>query len=100
MRCLSCQQEVLSTEACVVVEVYLCKSCGALAEKGVKELEKETARALELAKNTFAQHILRGGLLRNQKQTDFELVVGQPEVQESHEDAPTKKTKLPGGTHE
>lgn len=85
MRCLSCQHEVPSTEACLVVEVYLCKSCGALAEKGVKELEKETARALELAKNTFAQHILRGGLLRTQRAEEAE---------------PTKKTKLPGGAHE
>lgn len=84
MRCLSCQHDVPSTEACLVVEVYLCKSCGALAEKGVKELEKETARALELAKNTFAQHILRGGLLRTRLE----------------EDEPTKKTKLPGGAHE
>lgn len=90
MRCLSCQLEVPSTEACLVVEVYLCKSCGALAEKGVKELEKETARALELAKNTFAQHILRGGLLRTQKQ--MSLLAG---AEDGREDEPTKKTKLP-----
>ncbi len=67
MKCLSCQQDVGSTEAVLVCEVYLCKSCGALAEKGVKELEVETARALQLAKNTYAQHILRGGLLRTKE---------------------------------
>jgi len=35
-----------------------------MAEKGIKELELETARALVLAKNTFQQHILKGGLMR------------------------------------
>jgi hypothetical protein len=64
MRCLSCQQETPSTEAKLVMQVYLCRSCGALAEKAEKELELETSRALQLAKNTLAEHILRGGLLR------------------------------------
>jgi hypothetical protein len=35
-----------------------------MAEKGIAELELETARALILAKNTFQQHILKGGLMR------------------------------------
>ena len=46
------------------MQIYLCRSCGALAEKAERELEVETARALQLAKNTFTEHILRGGLLR------------------------------------
>lgn len=92
MRCLSCQGEVSSSEACIVLEVYLCRSCGALAEKGVKELEKETARALELAKHTFAQHIMKGGLLRTKP---FSVVEGAPEVQVVEREDPTRKVRLP-----
>jgi hypothetical protein len=68
MRCLSCQQDCSAVSAKVVMEVYLCSSCGALAEKAEKEIEKESARALQLAKSTMAQHILRGGLLRSTKE--------------------------------
>ena len=46
------------------MEVYLCESCGALAQKAEKELEVESHRALQLAKATMAQHIMRGGLFR------------------------------------
>lgn len=63
MRCLSCRVEVPNTKAKLVVEVYLCESCGALAEKAEKELERETARALQLAKATLAQQIMQGMLL-------------------------------------
>lgn len=63
MRCLSCQQEVPQAQAKLVLTLYLCSGCGTMAEKAEKELELETARALELAKHTLAQHILRGGLL-------------------------------------
>lgn len=64
MRCLSCQQEVPGTKAVLVMEVYLCENCGALAQKAEKELEVESHRALQLAKATMAQHIMRGGLFR------------------------------------
>lgn len=68
MRCLSCQLECASSEAKVVLGVFLCSSCGTLAEKAEKEIEQESARALQLAKSTMAQHILRGGLLRTAKE--------------------------------
>lgn len=63
MRCLSCQQEVVATSAKLVLQVYLCSGCGTMAEKAVKELELESARALENAKHVLAQHVMRGGLL-------------------------------------
>lgn len=63
MRCLSCQQEVAAPTAKLVLQVYLCHGCGMMAEKAVKELELESARALENAKHVLAQHIMRGGLL-------------------------------------
>ena len=44
--------------------IYLCKSCGALAAKGVKELEVECDRAKSNAMNTYAQMIMKGDLLR------------------------------------
>lgn len=63
MQCLSCRRDVPQMEAKLVLQLYLCSGCAALVEKGVKELELETARALEVAKHTYAQHIMRGGLL-------------------------------------
>lgn len=64
MRCLSCQTEVKQSEAKLVLGVFLCPGCGAIAEKGVRELELESARALENAKHTYAQYIMQSGLLR------------------------------------
>lgn len=63
MRCLSCQQEVANKDAKLVLQLYLCPGCGAMADKAVKELERETARALEIAKATLSEMIMRGGLL-------------------------------------
>lgn len=68
MRCLSCQVETPSTKACQVLGVFMCTSCGALAHKAVLELERESARALELSKQVLSEHILKGGLLRAGKE--------------------------------
>lgn len=64
MRCLSCQQEVASMDTSIVVGVYLCRSCGALAQKAVKELEVECDRAKTTAMSTLSQMIMKGDLLR------------------------------------
>ena len=63
MQCTSCRLDVPQSQAKLVLKLYLCHGCGTMAEKAEKELELETARALEVAKHTLAQHILRGGLL-------------------------------------
>ena len=65
MRCLSCQQEVPNRDAKLVLQLYLCAGCGEMATKAEKELEVETARALQTAKATLAEHIMKGGLLRS-----------------------------------
>lgn len=48
----------------IVVGVYLCRSCGALAQKAVKELEVECDRAKTTAMSTLSQMIMKGDLLR------------------------------------
>lgn len=63
MRCLSCQQDVASKDAVRVLKIYLCPGCGAMAEKAERELEVESARALETAKATLSEMIMRGSLL-------------------------------------
>lgn len=64
MRCLSCQKETSSRDAKLVLQVYLCSGCGEMAEKAERELEQESARALQIAKATLAEHIMKGGLMR------------------------------------
>lgn len=64
MRCLSCLDEVANTEAKLVLKIYLCPGCAAMAEKAERELEQESARALQIAKATLAEHIMKGGLMR------------------------------------
>jgi hypothetical protein len=64
MRCLSCQQEVKSADAKVVLKVYLCGSCGELAKKAEKELDAEIENSRQVAKQALAEHIMQGGLLR------------------------------------
>lgn len=63
MQCLSCRNEVQQSNAKLVLQIYLCPGCAAMAEKAVSELERESARALVLAKDVLAQHIMRGGLM-------------------------------------
>jgi len=80
MRCLSCQNEVASKDAKLVLKIVLCPGCAAMAEKAEKELEVEVARALETAKATLAEHILKGGLFRTMAPTP--LVAGTEVVEE------------------
>lgn len=88
MRCLSCSNEVSNKDAQLVLKIYLCPSCAEMAKKAEKELEVETARALETAKATLAEHIMKGGLFRTQQP----MLAGTEEVRE---DPPTKRTRLP-----
>lgn len=78
MRCLSCQNEVANKDAKLVLQIYLCSGCASMTEKAVKELERETTRALEIAKATLAEHIMKGGLLR----TSMPLIAGDSEEPE------------------
>lgn len=48
----------------MVLQLYLCPGCAEMAAKAEKELEVETQRALQIAKSTLAEHVMRGGLLR------------------------------------
>jgi len=48
----------------IVMKMYLCKGCGALAEKAEKELDAQLENARQVAKNSLAEHIMQGGLLR------------------------------------
>ena len=41
MRCLSCQNEVANKDAKLVLKIYLCPGCAAMAEKAERELEVE-----------------------------------------------------------
>ncbi len=70
MRCLSCQKETPSREAKLVLQIYLCAGCGEMAAKAERELEVENARALQVAKATLAEHIMKGGLLRTRLKED------------------------------
>lgn len=70
MQCVSCRNEVPQSKAMLVLTLFLCPGCGAMAQKADKELELETHRALELARHTLAQHILRGGLLLPREQQE------------------------------
>lgn len=87
MRCLSCQNEVANKDAKLVLKIYLCPGCAAMAEKAERELEVETARALETAKATLAEHIMKGGLMRTK---EMPLVAGTDE-----DGPPTKDLPLP-----
>lgn len=79
MRCLSCQNEVASKDAKLVLKIVLCPSCAAMAEKAEKELDREIARAAETAKATLAEHILKGGLFRTKEPLmDSEELDGPP----------------------
>lgn len=86
MRCLSCQNEVLSKDAKIVLNVHLCPTCAEMAKKAEVELERESARALTLAKNVLAQHILKGGLMRTKLNEPVKLVLYCPVCQKQHLD--------------
>ncbi len=84
---MSCRKEVPQTQAKLVLQLYLCTGCGAMTEKAVKELELETARALEVAKHTLAQYVLQGGLLRPRESPQEHSVA--PTTFSDHKDAPS-----------
>jgi hypothetical protein len=88
MRCLSCQNEVASKDAKLVLKIVLCPSCAAMAEKAEKELDREVARAAETAKATLAEHILKGGLFRTKEPP---LLAGTEEP----DGPPTKRLGVP-----
>jgi disulfide oxidoreductase YuzD len=64
MRCLSCQQLTTSTEARVVLRMYLCRSCAELAAKAEQEVDAQIEHSRVVAKNALAEHVMQGGLLR------------------------------------
>lgn len=91
MQCLSCRKEVPQTQAKLVLQLYLCTGCGAMTEKAVKELELETARALEVAKHTLAQYVLQGGLLRPRESPQEHPILAGHEVQQNQAPVPPIK---------
>jgi len=64
VRCLSCTKDVPATTMTQIVGLFLCPSCGVMAEKAEAEINQELAKAKVASMNWLQHHILKQGLLR------------------------------------